>query len=301
MNASIAVCVMMVGGIIYPESEITTVPLNVDLSATGVNNIQDQEWQQSANTHSMPKVPTADLQQQSSSDGQTPNRNNLPIDQRAYHPRQSMIPEPPTSAGPAPNGQGYTPGAIGAGGIGAGGNGTAGGYCARNDLYPNAVPGRSPVFSPTTQFSAPTATPVQTVNNVINTANTSVNNLETRFGLNSPQYPTMVGPSAGPAAKPYSNYQPPSGYSPWMNLYQPTNNGTIDPYTAYVQPALNQQNFNAHVSEQINGVQNLQRGYGPMPGNEVPMGNGMADPRIFQNYKGYYPSPNQYPVNPYQQ
>ena len=65
----------------------------------------------------------------------------------------------------------------------------------------------------------------------------------------TPQYPTMVDPSAGPAAKPYDNYQPPSGYSPWMNLYQPTNNGTISPYTAYVQPALKQQNFNPRAGE----------------------------------------------------
>ena len=42
-----------------------------------------------------------------------------------------------------------------------------------------------------------------------------------------------------------------------MNL--PTNNGTVNPYTNYVRPAMDQQTFNAHVSEQINGVQTMQR------------------------------------------
>ena len=44
-------------------------------------------------------------------------------------------------------------------------------------------------------------------------------------------------------------------------MNQQTNNGTISPYTAYVQPAISQQNFNSHVSEQINGVQTMQRAY----------------------------------------
>ena len=47
----------------------------------------------------------------------------------------------------------------------------------------------------------------------------------------------------------------------------------FDPYTTYVRPAMDQQNFNAHVSEQINGVQTMQRGYGAgTPGMEVNIG-----------------------------
>ena len=52
----------------------------------------------------------------------------------------------------------------------------------------------------------------------------------------------------GGGSKPFSNYQAPSGFSPWQLLTQPTQGGTLNPYTAYVQPVLNQQNFNSHVA-----------------------------------------------------
>ena len=85
--------------------------------------------------------------------------------------------------------------------------------------------------------------------------------------------------------KPFSDYQPPSGYSPWLLMNQQTNNGTISPYTAYVQPALNQQNINAHVSEQINGVRTMQPYGGGTPGSEVNAGgNGLLNPYISINY-----------------
>jgi hypothetical protein len=102
----------------------------------------------------------------------------------------------------------------------------------------------------------------------------------------------MTGPAGG-AAKPYSDYRPPSGYSPWNNLNLPTNNGTVNPYTNYVRPAMDQQTFNAHVSEQINGVQTMQRYGAGTPGMEVPMsGPGLANPQIFQNYMNFYPNSN---------
>ena len=84
----------------------------------------------------------------------------------------------------------------------------------------------------------------------------SVNSITNHYGLSSSQNP-LANPAAGGGSKPFNNYQPPSGYSPWQLLNQPTQNGTLYPYTAYVQPALNQQNFNSHVSEQINGVQTI--------------------------------------------
>ena len=66
----------------------------------------------------------------------------------------------------------------------------------------------------------------------------------------------MINPSAEGGSKPFNGYQPPSGYSPWQQLYtSQTNNGTVSPYINNVRPQLDQQNFNAHVSEQINGVQ----------------------------------------------
>ena len=124
------------------------------------------------------------------------------------------------------------------------------------------------------------------------TNNASVSNITSRYGLPSAGGPTTTNGIPGGGSKPFSGYTPPSGYSPWMGLYQPTSNGAADPYTTYVQPALSQQNFNAHVSEQINGVRTLQQGYGAgTPGMEVNSGgNGLVNPAQFLNYGTYYPS-----------
>ena len=52
---------------------------------------------------------------------------------------------------------------------------------------------------------------------------------------------------------------------------------------------MDQQNFNSHVSEQINGVQTMQRGVSGTPGMEINTGgNGLVNPQIFQNL--YYPT-----------
>ncbi len=101
-----------------------------------------------------------------------------------------------------------------------------------------------------------------------------------------------LAPSGGP--KPFSGLTVTSspGFSPWMYLYRKTGNGAIDPYFAYVQPALQQQQFNQQINGQLNNLQATPypgSGYGT-PGVETPMGNpGMADPQIFNNYHGYYP------------
>ena len=48
----------------------------------------------------------------------------------------------------------------------------------------------------------------------------------------------MPNPSVGGGDKPFSGYQAPSGYSPWQQLNAPTDNGTINPYSAYIRPAI---------------------------------------------------------------
>jgi hypothetical protein len=135
-------------------------------------------------------------------------------------------------------------------------------------------------------LSAPTSPTSQNVSNVISSSNTSVAAIANQYGLG---YSTPAGNGAS-VSKPYSNYTPPSGYSPWMSLNQSTNGGTISPYTAYVRPQLDQQNFNARVSEQINGVPSMQRINSGTPGSEVNMGgNGLANPAGFMDYMNYYP------------
>ena len=88
-----------------------------------------------------------------------------------------------------------------------------------------------------------------------------------------------VAPLLEDTGEPFSDYQRPNGYSPWMGLYQPTSNGTISTYTAVIRPPLDQGNFSSHVNQQSSGA--------GTPGMEVPVGgNGLANPNAFQNYGG---------------
>ena len=66
MDASIVLCVMMLGGLVYPESEITIIPLKDDLSSA--NSIQDLEWKERVKCKPLPRVPALDDRQQSEDD-----------------------------------------------------------------------------------------------------------------------------------------------------------------------------------------------------------------------------------------
>lgn len=265
MHASIAFCAMMVGGLIYPEAEITSIPLKDDFS--GRTSIQDMEWRERVKRVPLPRVPTVDDRTQAGDDTRMRDRRTpvSPTDPNAPRGRKPMMPEPPTQAGDL---QGQRP---------SSNMQPSGGYAPptapSDDPYANmSVPGRKPVSGYGTR-GVPTSPTMQRAGNLT---------------ANNP----MTNPSVGGGSKPYSDYRAPSGYSPWLELNQRTNNGTINPYSQYVRPQVDQQNFNAHTREQINGVQTLQRGYGAeTPGMEVPMGGaGMANPNTFQNYKGYYPT-----------
>ncbi len=285
MHASIALCVMMVGGYLPPESEITTVPLNID--PAGFSNIQDLEWKEGAKNIHLPQVPTIQ-NGQSSVDDSRKGKFAVPYpptDPRAPQGRSLAMPAPPTQAGPA-NGGGYQAGGIGqAGGYGQQGYSSG---APKNDPYANVSVARNPVTA-TGAYVQPTPQAIVAPSTSNFTNGYSANALTAQYGL-----PPIATPSVGGASssKPFNGYQPPSGYSPWMALNASTNNGTLNPYTAYVQPAVSQQNFNSHVSEQINGVQTMQRNLNSgTPGTEVNVGgNGLANPQIFQNYRGYYPT-----------
>jgi hypothetical protein len=116
----------------------------------------------------------------------------------------------------------------------------------------------------------------------------STNGSPQQLGAQRQYYPnTPIAPSA-PAT-----YHAPPIVSPYQQLYSSqTNNGTIDPYSTYVKPALDQSQANHAFSEQIGGLRsNMQnRGFGPGNGQEVPVGNGLVNPGYFQNYKQFYPN-----------
>lgn len=301
MHASIALWVMMVGGCLPPESEITTVPLKDDLF--GLTSIQDLELKERSARVRLPQVPTISNTQQPADDYQPHKRYQppySPMDPRAAQRPMPMMPTPPTDAGPSVGGgyqperygqtRGYQPG----GGYQAGGGyQPGGGYSSgtpKNDPYANnLMGGATPAgYAPPMPQRAPI---VPTANNYITGANPLLGMLnQAGIGASSNPY---ANASAGGGSKPYNDYVAPNGYSPWNALYTtPTNNGTVNSYTSAVQPAMQQQNFNSHMSEQINGVLTSPRyNNSGTPGMEVPMGsNGMANPQIFQNYKNYYPT-----------
>ena len=135
----------------------------------------------------------------------------------------------------------------------------------------------------------PVVTPTPSVGNYINSIGiTSVSQSTVDMGFPIPRTHAWI-PSAGGGSKPFSEYTRPTAIARGNHYTTPTNNGTLTPYT---QPTSNRSwismNFNAHVSEQINGVQTMQRGiYSGTPGVETNTGgvNGLVNPHMFQNYR----------------
>lgn len=140
MHASIAIFVMLVGGPVNPEIEITVLPLKDDPSSQ--TSIQDLEWKERVKQHPLPHVPTLDDRQQTADDS---GRNGY----RPYPPtgtqpvRPPVMPAPPTDAGPVGNGYGPSGNyGYGQAGSGGGGNyGPNGGYGGGPPPYGN--PGAS--------------------------------------------------------------------------------------------------------------------------------------------------------------
>jgi hypothetical protein len=294
MHASIAVCVMMVGGWIGPpalETETYVIPLREDLALS--RSFQDLEWKERLKSTALPRVPTVDDRKQGGDDSRSRRSTYPPVaptDPRAAQPRQGMLPQPPTSADRSLANQPMSslPLLPGGGGGGGGGYQSAGpgGYTApvtsKSDPYANLqMMGPNPVQGYSNQFGAVPAPRSLATSNF--TSNLSVDAYTRQFGLSNQN--TTSSPAGG-GAKPFSDYRAQNGFTPWQYLNQPTQNGTVSPYSAYVRPTLDQQNFNSHVSEQINGVQTQQRYGAATPGMEVPLGGaGLVNPQIFNNYR----------------
>ncbi len=110
-------------------------------------------------------------------------------------------------------------------------------------------------------------------------------------------------PKAFAEARPFS-----SGVSPYMNLFRnDTNGGTIDNYSTYVRPALNQQSTNQQFNMDLYGLQRNQkiqsailqqlgRDYNSCAPQSI------GTPQFYMNYGNYYPGsygPNNYGQGPY--
>jgi hypothetical protein len=300
MHASIALCLMMVGGPIAPGpgSDLILVPLKDDLSA--LNAMQELEWKvRVKNGYKLPRVPSVVDDTRSRDDGRGMNRRNngLANDPNAQRRQQDKtMPFAPTDPGAGGQG-GYGQAGYGQGGYGQGGYGQGGGampstpgsglgqggtqgYSQGNNFGEGGFNNRSAGGSvsgygtPGVPRSAytPTASDYSRVNGY-GGANVSPN--------------PMLNTSVGGGDKPFAGYQRPSGYSPWMGLYNtPTNGGTVSPYSSTVQPAMQQQQYNQQVAEQIKDVR-----YGMVsprsgtPGMEMPVnGAGLSNPYGSINY-----------------
>jgi hypothetical protein len=94
--------------------------------------------------------------------------------------------------------------------------------------------------------------------------------------------------------KAFGSYQPPpSGSSPYMNLFRTgNNNGTIDNYTTLVRPALQQQNANQQFGNDIYGLQRAERIQRAAIQQVNPQSRylqGVGTPQYYMNAGGYYP------------
>lgn len=113
--------------------------------------------------------------------------------------------------------------------------------------------------------------------------------------------PQQAAPKAFADARPYS-----SGVSPYMNLFRnDTNGGTIDNYSTYVRPALDQRSMNQQFNVDLYGLernqriqnaalQQLNRTYSRAP-------QSIGTPQFYMNYGNYYPGsygPNNYGQGP---
>lgn len=78
-----------------------------------------------------------------------------------------------------------------------------------------------------------------------------------------PTNPAMLTPpnaTAQSTEKAFSNYRPPSGVSPYMNLFRRDSGGVVDNYTTLVRPQLDQRYLNNQFGRDISGLERSIQG-----------------------------------------
>jgi hypothetical protein len=171
--------------------------------------------------------------------------------------------------------------------------GPTGGGGAEN-LGPGAFGTRQPI--------APTASPYRPRSHTLTDQGRRTPNVSGSAALMIPgglpqTGQTMQNMQGGlPAAteKAFSSYRPPSGISPYMNLFRTGNAlGTIDNYTTLVRPELDQRYLNRQLGQDVQGMQQrarmqqLQMQQLNQQQNRAPQGIGT--PQFYMNYGNFYP------------
>ena len=282
MNATLVICTLLVGGWMLPEFDDSTPPLSEGWLQGG----QSGDLLQSGRNVQLPTPPSLI--------GPAPSTNMGPMSARGYGPRPGTspsggqagtMPMAPTDFGPRGSGFPQSP-TIGQG------QSSIGYSPAR--LAPSGYAAPSGGQNGAGLLTPPTATMP------------ALPSTQRGLGAYSPRPPAALpNPMLNPAAssqKPFERWQAPSPISPYQYLYgQPTDNGTINPYMAYVRPIQQQQQTNQRLGAEINGVQSTMQGHVPTNRGyeqEQPGVRGLANPQGFINYYfgntgGYFPGSGQ--------
>lgn len=109
---------------------------------------------------------------------------------------------------------------------------------------------------------------------------------------------SLYSPYAAPVMpeKPFAKSQPfSSGVSPYMGLFRnDTAGGTIDNYTTFVRPQLDQRGMNQQFNVDIYGLQRnarlQQSALRQMEGNNARTLQSVGTPEFYMNFGNYYPS-----------
>jgi hypothetical protein len=102
--------------------------------------------------------------------------------------------------------------------------------------------------------------------------------------VQSPAYPSVTS-----AAKPYRSYTRPSAISPYMELGRITSYyDDVDNYNQYVRPRLEQMETGQRLDRQIRGLQNTMQTLSRQTQNL----RGVTIPQYYMNYGSYYPAFN---------
>jgi hypothetical protein len=113
--------------------------------------------------------------------------------------------------------------------------------------------------------------------------------------MNRNRLPTGVGPSITPAPaapeKAFAGYRPPSGVSPYMNLFR-SQNDSLDNYTSLVRPQLEQRFLNQQFGRDIRGLERNTRSQN-VDLQQLYRTNqqlqGVATPQYYMNTGNFFP------------
>ena len=112
------------------------------------------------------------------------------------------------------------------------------------------------------------------------------------YGLGAGRPAASLGGSPARTSKPFSGYQARPAVSPYMDLFRLDGSGSVDNYSTFVKPRLNQKKRNVMVGGEIRSLQNRTQNQGgaiQRIGSQTQALQGRSNHNYFMNRGGYYP------------